>query len=322
MSLHRIFQTGALALATLFAMPIHADVTLRYKMEVKLNPSLPPQLTQQVTKQMETSLPGDSILQLKEGKGYSSSGMMRSIIDFAKQQMTMLDSEKQHYASFTTDQLADEMGKIFSGMPAEARASMAAMKFGFESKVTGRSATIQGIEAEEREMVMTVEGPAMPNMPPGPMMRMVIQFWTAKDSEVMRNPGIRELKGYNLWAYATMNPAASMEKMFKQIPGMGEGMTQMMKDMQSANSAVLRTHASMFMPGIAAMMKQMPAGQSPFGANFDADTPFMEMNQELAELSTAPVSDKVFQIPEGYKSVPASEIIRDTMMKNQPAAKK
>ena len=41
----------------------------------------------------------------------------------------------------------------------------------------------------------------------------------------------------------------------------------MIKDMQAAKTAVLRTHTAMYMPGIAAMMKQMPAGPDPFGAN-------------------------------------------------------
>ena len=99
---------------------------------------------------------------------------------------------------------------------------MAAMKFGADSKMTGRSATIQGIEADERELVITIEGPPMPNVPPGPMMRMVVQFWTAKDAETMRVPAIREVTGYNLWAYAADESAVrDWRRCFKQMPGHG-----------------------------------------------------------------------------------------------------
>ena len=171
-------------------------------------------------------------------------GGFKTIVDFTTQKMTLLDVENKRYGTFAADQLATELSKIFSEMPAQAREAMAAMKFGADSKMTGRTATIQGIEAEEREAVITIEGPPMPNVPPGPMMRMVVQFWTAKDSETMRVPAIRELKGYNLWAYATMNPAASLEKMFQQMPGMGDVMGKFMKEMQASKSALLRMHSS------------------------------------------------------------------------------
>ena len=72
---------------------------------------------------------------------------------------------------------------------------------------------------------------------------------------------------------------------------------------------------------MAAMIKQMPLGQSPFGADFDANAAFLEMNQELSEISTAPVADTVFQVPEGFKSVSGGEIVHDMMTKMQASAK-
>jgi hypothetical protein len=53
------------------------------------------------------------------------------------------------------------------------KAMMAAVKSKVDSRATGRTAIIQGIEAEEREIEWSLEGPVMPNMPPGPRMRMV-----------------------------------------------------------------------------------------------------------------------------------------------------
>ena len=68
---------GVLCVAALFASTLSADVTLRYKNEIKLNPSLPPQMAQQAMKGMGAALPAESVLQLKEGKGYSGAGGFR-----------------------------------------------------------------------------------------------------------------------------------------------------------------------------------------------------------------------------------------------------
>jgi hypothetical protein len=300
---------------------LQADVTLRYKTEVKLNPALPAAFAQQTTKGMAAAVPAETVLQLKDGKGYSSFGGYRSITDFQKQELTLIDAENRRFTTAPADRFLDEYAKTIAELPAEARAAIASMKVAAETRVTGRTASIQGIEAEEREVVLTIEGPALPNAPQGPMMRLVMQLWTARDSETLRVPAIRELKGYNLYAYATMNPAGSLEKILRQMPGMGEGLAKVREGIQAANAALLRSHTTMFMPGLAAMLKQMPPGQTPFGADFDADAPFLEINQELAELSTAAIPAAAFQLPEGYQEAPLSELVHGMMAKSKAAAK-
>lgn len=313
----------ALASLTLLAIPVlNADVTLRYKMEVKMNPTLPPQLVEQATKGMSAAMPHESSLQFKNGKGFSSSGANASICDFTKQEITLLDKDGKRYATVPAAKLGDEMTAAMPQMPEQAKAAMAAMKTHFQSKVTGQTATIMGVEAEEREMEITVDAPPMPNVPAGPMMRMVMHLWMPKTGETMRVPGIRELAGYNLYAFATMNPAASMQKMFQQMPGFADAFQGMMKEMQSGGApVVLRIQFEMYMPMVAAMVKQNPAAAAAFGGSFDADSAFMTMNQELAELSTGAVPDSVFQIPEGFKAAAAADILKDMMAKAQAAAK-
>jgi TonB family protein len=61
----------------------------------------------------------------------------------------------------------------------------------------------------------------------------------------------------------------------------------------------------------------MPSGNSPLGANFDPDSPYMQMNQE-AEISTASVPDSVFQIPEVYQEVAASELLKGRFTQQFP----
>jgi hypothetical protein len=310
-----------LAIAALTCAPMCADVTLRYKTAIKLHPSLPAQMAEQMTKGIATAMPADSSFQWKDGKGASMLGKLRSIVDVGKGQMTLIDPEKKRVATVSADQMMEQMTKTMAQMPEEARAAMASMKANSESKVTGRTETIQGIQAEEREVTISINGPQTPNMPPGPMIKMAIQFWTAKQEEVLRVPALRELSAYNIWSFATMNPASSMEKMFQQTPGMGDGMGKFMKDMAGVKAVMLRSRVTMWMPAMAAMMKQAPAGQGPFGADFDPDAPFMEMTQELAELSSAPVPASAVTAPEGYQEVPAEELMRE-MIPRPPAAAK
>ena len=82
------------------------------------------------------------------------------------------------------------------------------------------------------------------------------------------------------------------------------------KEMQKGTT-ILRMRTEMFMPGMAAL----------FGAGFDPAAPLMQMTTEAAELSSSPVPDSVFQVPEGYKEAPASELIKDMFAKSQVAAR-
>jgi hypothetical protein len=291
----------------------HADVTIRYKMEIKTNSALPAQ--------MARIMPQETVLRLKGGKGFSTSMGFNSIIDFTTKEITLLDTAGKRYAKLPYDQYGEEVARAMPEMPAEARAAMPSMKADISpTRVTGRTAVIQGVEAEEREIVVSVAGPAMPNMPSGPMVKLVIHLWSAKPGEVMRVPAIRELTGYSLWSYATMNPTAVMDKMMKQLPGLGGAFAPLMEEMQKGTT-VLRVHMDMFMPAMAAMLQRMPAGGNPSGASSDPNEPFMQMNQEVAELSAAPVPDSVFQIPEGYQEAPAADLIKTLLTKSQAAAK-
>ena len=112
-----------------------------------------------------------------------------------------------------------------------------------------------------------------------------------------------------------MNPAGAVDKMLKQMPGMGESLGKIMKEMEAAKATMLRSNMRMWMPALAAMMKQMPPDKNPFGDKFDADAPFMEMTQEIAELSSATLAESVFAIPEGYQETTAAEMVRAMMPK-------
>jgi hypothetical protein len=87
----------------------------------------------------------------------------------------------------------------------------------------------------------------------------------------------------------------------------------MVRELQQARATMLRVNVRVWMPAMAAIMKQLPPDKNPFGPDFDFNAPFLEMTQDLAELSTAPVPASAFTLPEGYKEVPAGEIVKDMM---------
>lgn len=318
---HHHFARRLCAFWFLGAVPgLYADVTLHYKTQFKLNPALA--AVQQGAKGFENAMPPDMLTQFKNGKGYSSGNGFTSVCDFTTQKITLIDNAGKRYATWSFNNFGDALADAMPQMPEQAKAMLASMKQHVESKATGNSATIQGVEAEDREIDMSVEGPAMPNMPPGPIFSIVMHVWTAKKSEVLKNPAVRELAGYQLFSIQTMNPMGSLQKLFQQLPGFGDSFTGFYKEIQSGGTPViLRSQMQMYMPMLATLMKQMPAGQNPFGAGFDPSGPLMEVTQEASEISTAAVPDSVFQIPEGYNHVPETELLKALVEKSQAAAK-
>jgi len=315
-SFYRSLSILVLALLTFSAL--HADVTTRYKTEITMNPAVSAMIAGAL-KGTDLATPQETALRLKGSKGVSSSRGFISIIDFSSKEMTLLDVATQRYAKMTSEQFVDEAARAIPEIPATARDTMTAMKTSVSPpRLTGRTAFIQSVEAEERETIISIEGPNIPNAPASPSIRMVMQLWSAKTGEVVRVPAIRELTGYSLYSYSTMNPIASIDKLVKQLPGFASAFEPLMKEMQKV-TPMMRIHIDLFMPGMAAMLQRMAAGGDAAGTSADDSTPFLQMNQEVVELSAAPVPDSVFQIPEGYQEVSAAKLVQALLVKGKAA---
>jgi hypothetical protein len=148
----------------------------------------------------------------------------------------------------------------------------------------------------------------------GPGMKLVMHIWTAKQAEALRVPAIRELTGYQAWQRYFMNPAGMIGKM---MPGMNKTIGPMIEEMFKNQSVILRTRMEVYMPFLAVVQKQALAQGQSFPA-LDPDAPLLEMNQEVAELSSAPVDASLFEIPKDYSAVPAEDIIRDMVKAQTP----
>jgi len=186
-------------------------------------------------------------------------------------------------------------------------------------KKTGRTETILGIQADETEGLLTVEGPAIPGMAQsGPSMKMVMHIWTARPEEVLRSQALREFSGYTQYSALFLNTADMVKKMMGRMPGFGGGFESMFREIQQSNTAVLRIRMEIRMPMMALIAQQMAKAGQPFPAGFDPDAPLMQMNQELVELSSTPVDDGVFAVPQGFHEAPFEDLVKTAI---PPAAK-
>jgi TonB family protein len=297
---------------------LRADVTLRYKTEIKMNPTLPQVAA--VVKTGADAMPRETAVRLKNGKGFQMSAGPNWITDFTAKEVTCVDTAGKRYAKLAYDQFVEMTRFKPPEMPAAVRDAMASLKASVSpARLTGRTGVIQGVEAEEREIVYSVDAPGLPNVPPGPLSRVVWQVWTAKPGEVLRVPAIRESTGYALWAYATMNPAAGMDEILKQMPGLSEGYASLAKEMQKWPT-MLRTHVEIFVPSVAVALERMPAGSNPPGAGFDPNAPVMQVDEEAIEISSESLPDSFFQVPEGYQEAPIADLLKGMAAKTQTAS--
>jgi len=248
----------------------------------------------------------DMVVRIKGNKAYSTQGNMTSIMDLTTQDMTLIDTVHKRFAKVSASQYAEQVKAAIPAIPSEARTALASMKTSVDTRSTGRTATIQGIQAEEHEFVLTMDLP--PGGPPqaGPLMRMLMQIWTAKPEETQRVLALQEVQNYTASATSTMNPMEMVKQVFSALPGLGDSFESMIADMSKSGSTSMRVHTEVTMPFLAAMAQQ----GVPLPPGFDAASPVIQMNQELVELSTDPVDGALFEIPQDYLPASLEEILK------------
>src|SRR5436190_3680177 len=198
----------------------------------------------------------DMVVRIKGNKAYSTQGNMTSIMDLTTQEMTLIDTVHKRFAKVSASQYAEQVKAAIPAIPTEARTALASTKTSADTRSTGRTATIQGIQAEEHEFVLTMELP--PGGPPdaGPMMKMRMQMWTAKPEEAQRVPALQEYQNYTASAKSTMNPMEMVKQVFSGLPGLSDSLGSMIADMSNSGSTSMRIHTEVTMPFLAAMAKQ------------------------------------------------------------------
>ena len=286
----------ALSIALLLAPPcLRADATIRYKTDM--------------TSAMPGASLGDSgsVIYMKGSKGVTVAAGETIIADFTKNEITIIDAERRKYATLPAAEYGPKMAEA---MPAAGMAAqlLGSMKTTCESRQTGGTDTIQGVQAVERVQTCSMEmklPEGIPDMAAAMSMKFVSHIWSAAPGERPRVPALWQLSGYELWQKYFMNPADSVAKMMP-------GMAPMMEDLQKDQSVVLRLSMEMFMK-----MPSMPGMPAPA----TRAAPMMKMTQEVVELSTAPLDDSLFQIPADCASATFGDVTNGLMQARIQAIK-
>jgi hypothetical protein len=242
--------------------------------------------------------------------GYTVAGNFVSVIDLAKQTTTLMNTDKKTYASVTMNDYEQAVSLIIPKASAEAQNMLANMETKFESKKTGRKATIQGIVAEERQIVMTMSNKtATDQETSGQLMRMVMEIWSAAPGEAARVPALSEMDRFSALTQTATNPTAMIQQLLGPYPAMSKAYEALTKELSDHPTLVLRTRVGVYVPALGQTVtalartgRQVPA--------FNPDGPLSEINQEVVELSTAPVDASAFQVPASFKPSTVGEILR------------
>jgi len=305
----------AVALAVLLSQTARADLAIRYTFELKLGPAIPAAAADAIEQQIAGMLPGEVSMRVKGDKCASSFGPLTSIIDGSKGEITLFNPATKQFA---TVPVAEYMERALTQQQVPAAAQQAlqgvlqGMKVGVQMKKTGEVSTIQGIEAEDNLIVLSMEMPSPTGVPMS--FRMEIHEWLASPSELNRIPALGELAGCSAAAGAGADPVAIIQKLLGQLPGASEKLGDVRKDLSGLKGRVaLKTQVQVFSPAIMAMMATMAATQAQGrGASpaVDASAPLLEVVFNVAELSTDLLPDAVFKVPEGYQPAPLEDLLQ------------
>lgn len=296
-------MTQVRVLASIFCLLVcqtsRADLTLRHSVEVKFGAQLPPDAIEAIKKQMTSDIPTEVVTRVKGDKVYSKSGLVTSIMDCGTDQITLLHAGSRRYA---TVPMADYPGvrQQPTAISPEAARMFQDLRFDVQSKKTGRTGMLQGIRADEYEIVISMEMPGPERVLTG--FSLTIQQWIANPEEAGRIPAIREFAGYSAQVRNKTNSYDMIGKVFSQFPGMGEKLRAPLEEMMNNNgSLVLKMRVAARTPGMAEL-------------GLDPDAPLFELNMNMVEISTAAVPNALFETPKNYQTAPLEELLSAAML--------
>jgi TonB family protein len=299
----------ALPLALLASQTVWADLAIRYQFEFKFGPALPAAAADAAKAQLASLFPGGIATLVKGDKCASSFGPLNSIIDGGKGEITLLNPETKRFATIPQ---ASYMEKVLGQQQVPAAAQQALqgllqnLKIDVQMKQTGQSRTIQGIQAEEYLAIISMEMPNPAGIPLG--FRMEMHEWLATAGELTRIPALNQIAGCSAGLGGSADPSAMIEKILGPLGG-SNGLSDAVQKLAALKGKLaLSTQVEVFAPALVAMMQaQGGAGAAPAT---DVNAPLGEISFELAELSTNPLPDTMFQVPAGYQEAPLEDLLQ------------
>ena len=148
---------------------LHADATIRFKMDMKFAAGLPPAATDQIAKSQKAQFPRETVIEIKGDKGYSNAGRTISVMDLTKQQITLVDPDHKLFATVYIKDFPGAMGAAMTlpSMPPAAQKFLEAIKSDFSMQKTGKTDAILGIQAEETQWTINLQMIVPAGLPPG-----------------------------------------------------------------------------------------------------------------------------------------------------------
>jgi hypothetical protein len=295
-------------IAVIASADLGADVTITYRSESQSLQSMPMGIGAEAFRPTPQSTKS---IRVKGAECLSSVGSLIFLTDLAKEEVQVSDSSRKIFATFPLAKYGEIIAALMPEPTPMAKA-VTKMKATTSVRHTGRTETIQGIQAEEREIILSVETEIPTGVPQsGPLFRYVIHSWTAKPEEMSSVPGLRELARFSAVHSYFANPAEMLQKVASGFTGTAEGMDSIIEEFKKENSVVLRTVGEMYMPALGAMLEKLAAKRGePITAGFDPNAPFMRMTQDVVEFSTTTLDDALFEIPADYANVSPEELMK------------
>ncbi len=171
-----------------------------------------------------------------------------------------------------------------------------------ESRMTGRTDIIQGVQAEEREVtlswVLTTPGDFSER---DRTITFDWRIWSAARAETPRVPAIREFT--DAWS-RDPDIASILNTTLGQLPGMDSSVIDVFRQ----PPIILRVHAEFYAPSIVLTARKMAERTGKNPPDLDPDAPLLQLDQVVTELSDAPVDPSFFEIPKDYQTVSAERM--------------
>ncbi len=229
-----------------------ADLTVRQQTVVKLGPGLPSGMTDAAKQQMDSVLPAETTLRVKGNRCSSSGGVLGAVTDYDKGEVTLLNSKTKEFA---TVPLAGYAAKIADAMPHQqmpdgALQMLQSLKFDVQTKKTGQTGLIGGIQAEEYLVALSL---AMPGLAAG--IKMEMHNWMAAPAELARIPALRELAACSARTPNGFDLNQALQKMFAQLPGVADKFLGPLEELRkNSGSLSLKTQTAIYAPALSGLL--------------------------------------------------------------------
>jgi hypothetical protein len=108
-----------LLLATSAVPALLGDVTIRSRNDMKFGAVIPAPVAERTKNGTELTLPETTAIYRKGDREYLQSGTFACLMDFTKQEITIIDAERKQYATVAMKAYVDRLATAMPAMPAE-----------------------------------------------------------------------------------------------------------------------------------------------------------------------------------------------------------